>query len=312
MPPLNTGEARIIDPILSNHARGYTHPNRVAHFLFPHIQVMSRGGRRLEFNKESFKLYQTTRAPGADRKKVQFGFLGKKFSLDQHNLVGVLPREIQQEAARIPGVDMGRQAVESVQDIISLGKEYETASLARDAANYDADHKITLAGSDQWDHADSDPKSIVKEGREAIRATIGMRPNTMIIGPTVYNSLDDHPKLLEKFKYTSSESITTAMLARYFDMENVHVGEAIYADDTDTFVDVWGNDIVLAYVAPAGARRQDAPSYGYTYQLSGYPMVEQPVWEKDNKSWEYDVTDEYSPELVGAEAGYLIKDAVSG
>jgi len=311
-PPLSTSEARVVDPILTNHARGYIHPNRVAHLLFPHIPVTVRGGRRIEFNKESFKLYQTLRAPGADRKKVQFGFLGKKFALEQHNLVGLLPTEVRQEAAVVPGIDMGRQAVESVQDIISLGKEHQAATLARDAATYDANHKVTLAGTDQWDDPASDPKADVKVAREAIRGSIGMEPNTMILGPKVYRHLDDHPKLLEKFKYTSSESVTTAMLARYFDIEKVEVGKAIYADDNDDFVDVWGLDVVLAFVAPQGAQRQQAPSYGYTYQLQGHPAVAPAEWEKDNKSWEWDVTDEYSPEVVGAEAGFLIQSAVSG
>lgn len=311
-PPLNPAEARIIDPILTNHARGYIHPSRVAQLLFPIVTVGQRGGRRIEFNKDSFKRYNTKRAPGAKRQEVQFGFLGKKFALEQRDLVGKVPIEIAQEAERVPGINMGRGAVEGVQDIMTLERECEAADLARDANTYDANHKQTLSGSGQWSHADSDPHSDVKDAKESIRATIGMRPNTMILGPLVFNALDEHPKLVERFKYSSSESVTLQMLARYFDIQTVAVGESIYAeDDTENFVDVWGRDVVLAYVPPQGARRMDAPAYGYTYQLDGHPFVGKPWYDDDTKSWKYPTTDEDSPEVVGADAGFLIKDAVA-
>lgn len=310
-PPMNPAQARVVDPILTNHSRGYIHPSRVAPLLFPQILVGQRGGRRIEFNKDSFKLYNTRRAPGAKRGEIQFGYLGQKFALEQHDLVGKVPVEVAEEAAAVPGIDMGRGAVESVQDIISLGTEYDSAQLARNADTYDADHKVTLTGTDQFSHKDSDPKATVKEGKEAIRATIGMYPNVMILGPTVFSALDDHPKLLEKMKYTSSDSITAEMLARYFGVARVAVGESVYAGDDDVFADVWGADVVLAYVAPQGAQRQDAPSYGYTYRLRGHPMVGKPWYDDDTKSWKYPVTDELSPEVVGADAGYLIKDAVA-
>ena len=307
-PPLSPAEARVVDAVLTNHSRGYVHPERVAHHLFPAVTVNQRGGRRIEFNKDSFKLYNTVRAAGGKRQEVEFGFLGQKFALEQHDLVGKLPVEVQEEAARGPGIDLGRSTVESVQDIISLSKEVQSATLARDAAKYAASNKVTLAGSDQWTHADSDPKTVVKEGKEAIRAKIGRYPNTMVLGPLAFSALDDHPKLMEKIKYTSSDSITLAMIAKYFDVQKVVRGDAVYADDEDEFVDVWGNDVVLAYV-PMGTRINE-PSYGYTYQLAGHPFVGKAWYDDDFKSWKYPVTDEFSPELVGAEAGYLIKDAV--
>lgn len=306
---LSPSEARVVDAVLTNHARGYVHPERIAQHLFPAIPVNQRGGRRIEFNKDGFRRMNTRRAPGAKRQEIEFGFLGAKFALEQRDLVGKVPEEIAQEAQRGPGIDMGRQAVEQVQDIISLDKEAEAANLALDPNNYDAAHKVALAGSNQWSHADSDPKADIKTGREAIRSAIGMEPNTLVLGPRPYRALDDHPKILEKFKYTSSESITTAMLARYFDIPNVHVGRAVYANDAGEFVDVWGTSALLAYVPTDGARRMNAPSYGYTYQLAGHPFVGQNWWDNDTKSRKYPVTDEYSAELVGADAGYLIQGA---
>ena len=77
-------------------------------------------------------------------------------------------------------------------------------------------------------------------------------------------------------------------------------------------VDVWGGDAVLAYVPPAGLRQMALPSYGYTYQLSGHPLVEPSRWDADIRSWKNDVLDEFSAELVGADAGFLFQDGGLG
>lgn len=306
---LNPSQARVIDPILSNYARGYSHPERVGHFLFPTATVPVRGGKRLEFGKESFRLYNSRRSPGAATKRVQFGYAGSNYSLEQSSLEGLVPFEIMQEAERVPGLDMAQGAIQMVMNIISLEKEVDQATKAQNAANYDNNHKVTLAGSDQWSHVDSKPKDDIKAAKEAVRSTSGRYPNTMIIGPKVFNVLDDHPAIVEKFKYTSSESITVEMLAKYFDVERVVVGKSVYANDDDEFIDCWGDTATLAYV-PMGDGNWQVPAYGYTYQLSGTPAAEEAYSERNAKSWIYPYTDEWSAELVGPDAGFLIQDII--
>ena len=52
------------------------------------------------------------------------------------------------------------------------------------------------------------------------------------------------------------------------------------------------------------------PSFGYTYQLRSHPFVEGVRWDGDIRSWKNNVFDEYSPEIVGADAGVLIQAAI--
>lgn len=310
---MRTSEARVIDPILSNHARGYRHPEHVGHLLFPRVGMPVRGMKRIEFGRESFMLYQTRRAPGAATKRIEFGYQGAPVALDQHSLEGKVPFEHLQDAARVPGLDLAQRAVNTVLRSISLSLEVAQATKARDANAYDANHKLALAGADKWsDPAASKPRTDVTAAKEAIRSSIGVYPNTMIMGPKVFTSLQDHEAVREQFKYTGRESITKEMLAAYFDLERVEVGKAVYlpegADAAADFTDAWGADVVLAYV-PVGEEAIEVPSYGYTYQLEGTPYVEQPYSERNAKSWIYPVTDEHSAELVGASAGFLIQGA---
>jgi len=307
---MNTSQARVIDPVLSNHARGYRHAGRVGHFLFPYVHIPVRGVKRLEFGKESFRLYKTARAPGGATKRVQFGYQGKSVVLEQHSLEGQVPFEHQEDASMVPGIDIAASSVNLVMSSISLYVEHLQATAATNPANYSVTHREQLVGAAKWDDPLSKPKDQIKSARETVRKTIGVYPNTLVLSPGAFNALDDHPAIVDKFKYTSSDSITTEMLANYFKIPTVAVAESVYADPNDAFQDVWGNTAVLAYVPPTG-QSWEVPSYGYTYRLQGVPYVEQPYSDRNAKSWIYPVTDEYSPELVGAEAGFLFTDVVT-
>jgi len=77
----------------------------------------------------------------------------------------------------------------------------------------------------------------------------------------------------------------------------------------DAFGDVWGNDVVLAYTNISSDPNVEEPSFGYTYAIEGHPLVEQPYWDPNSKSWIYGVSFDNTPVLSGITAGYLIQDA---
>lgn len=306
---MTPSEARVADVVLTEVARGYQNASFVGNKLFPIVPVGQRGGKVIQFGKESFKLYSTGRAPGSTTKRIQFGYEGTDFTLKQDALSGVLPYENMEDANAVPGVDLGGATVMGVQDIIFLSREYQQAAIARNAANYGANNKVTLSGTDQFSDPASKPGTVVKDAVESIRSQTGKRPTIALMGATVFAALQENPAILDRIKYTGRDSITTAMLAALWGVQEVAVGDAIY-DNDGTMTDVWGNDIVLAFAQTAGVSNRGLPSYGYTYRLRGYPMVEQPYYDRDAKSWIYPVTDEGVAVLAGADAGFLIKDAV--
>ena len=93
-------------------------------------------------------------------------------------------------------------------------------------------------------------------------------------------------------------------------MSRVVVGDAIYEDQaTGLLADVWGKDVVVAYTEIGTLADAGLPSYGYTYRLRGYPLVEVPYMDRSAKLWAYPVNDERSPVLAASGAGFLIKGA---
>ena len=307
--PLNTRTAAVIDPILSNHARGYRNAKFVGDVLFPRVPVPNRSMTLLKFGKQSFRKLNTRRAPGSNVKRVQYGYESGNIALVQDSVEGVVPVEHQEEASKVPGIDLGAHAINMVLDSVDPGLELDTAQLARDPANYDVNHKLALAGAARWTSDSSDPGADIGNAKEAIRGYIGPRPNVLMLGPSAVKALKRHPKIIDRFKYTSSASLTLDMLAAYFELEKV-VSAAVYlpetAGDTTRATDIRGDDAILAYVPQAGQNFM-VPSYGYTYELMGYPQVETPYYARETKSWIYPTTTERKPYLVGA--GFLFQNA---
>ena len=316
MSQISLAQARVINPVLTSIAQGYQNLDFVGGKLFPTVPVGLRAGNILSFSKEDFMLYSTARAPGENTKRVSYGYANGTYGLVDYSLEGQLPIEIQQEASSPANgfsIDMASMTINKTLNIMALRLEYAQATLARTAGSYAGSNKVTLSGTSQWSDFSgvSDPIANVETAKEAIRASTGKRPNVMIMGPQVMAKLRQHPKIVDRMKYTGRDVATVEILASLFGVREVIVGEAIYASDSGTFSDVWGKDVVLAYSETAGIAAGGTPTYGYTYQLDGYPLAEAPYYERNSKSWFFPVTRAEAPVLTAALSGYLITNAVA-
>jgi hypothetical protein len=306
--------ARVIDPVLSTIAQGYQNSAMIASALFPQVAVPLRAGKIITFGKEDFMLYGTQRSPGENTKRVQFGYSAGSFALVDYSLEGQVPIEVLQEGQNGPGIDHAAMAVRKVSAIMALRLEKAAADLARTAASYAAANKTTLTSTAQWSDFTgvSQPMQNIETAKEAVRSATGKRPNTVVMGAAVMAKLRQHPIVVDRMKYTGRDVATVEILASLFGVDRVLVGDALYANDAGTtFTDVWGKDVVVAYTELASVGDMGAPSYGYTYNLNGYPLAEEAYFDRNTKSWVFPVTRAEAPVLASASAGYLITNAVA-
>lgn len=309
---MNSRQAQVIDPILSTQARAYSNAEFIGTRILPYADIPNRSMQVIRFGKDAFRKYlDTRRAPGAETRRVQFGYASDPVALKQEALEALVPDEIAGDAKSVPGVDLAATSIQGVQDIIGLGREAEIAGIVQNPATYGANNKMALAGASKWSDPASKPSEDIRDGREAVRRMIGRKPNVLVLGPTVFNVLAEHPAIMDKFKYTSHDSLTEAMLAKYFQVDEVIVGNAVAlaegaADDAPAD-DIWGNNAILLYRAGSNFM---VPAFGYTYRLKGFPAVEQPYYERNRKSWIYPVTEEFRPYVTGPEGGFLFQNPV--
>jgi hypothetical protein len=121
------------------------------------------------------------------------------------------------------------------------------------------------------EYANSDPIEDIETGKATILTNTGFLPNTMVLGYNVFRRLKWHPDVKDTFKYVSSESITSGMLAQMFELDRILVAKAIKATnnegETAAYSMTHGNHALLCYVNPSPGLL--APSAGYTFTWNG-------------------------------------------
>ena len=117
----------------------------------------------------------------------------------------------------------------------------------------------------------SDPLQDVEGWKETILSTTGIMPNTLVLGYQVFRQLKNHPDIVDRFKYTSSATVTTDMLSAIFDIERVLVASAVEntaaEGATNSFSFTHGKAAMLLHVAPSPSLL--TPSAGYTFAWTG-------------------------------------------
>lgn len=315
MPLMTLSQVRVQDPIMTAVIQGYNRPELIGNFALPPVQVATRSGKIIEFGKTDFARYDTLRAPGGPtRRRPLAEYTGRQYNLLQDSIEGELPMEFIEEAqANNVPFDLQTEAAEGAKYSIDLNLEYRQARLITDPTQYGT-NTIVLSGSDQWLDPASDPIAQVFEMKEMVRRQVGVYPNSAIIGPTVLAALANHPAIRDQLKYTSGDPITAEILAaKIFGFtRGMKVGGSLTLDpDTDELVDIWGDIIWMGYVPPTITNRRQ-PSFGYTYTLKGYPIAEEPYYDRNHKCWYYPVTNESQPLLTGLVAGFLARNVAGG
>lgn len=309
---------RMVDPVLTNLAVGYTNADMVGAALMPYVNVEKESGKVPIFNKDNFKVYATERGLRARSNRINPGDMSTvAFSLAEHDLEYPIDYREDAESA----FPMQRHATMSVVEGIRLRHEKMVADLVQNAATYAASNKIGISGASGFANAASDPEGVIDNAKNAVRAGIVKDPNTMVIGYQMWRNLKRHPQLKAILSDTRPRLVQLADLRDIFEIPNIYIGRGVYSTDAGVMVDIWGNNAVLAYVPtaasvtpengavvdPGASRSMYEPSFGYTLRKAGQPVVD--TRTEDGKLELVRNTDIFTPFLLGADAGYLITDA---
>ena len=296
-----------INAYLSEVARGYGNNSFIAENLFPIIDSEKEKIDIFQFNKEAFQLYDTERAIRANSNVITpKGFSKHTATLAEHDLAYPIDYREEDEAEK---VKLQLHATNVVTEGLKLKLEKQCADLAQDPKNYATENKIALSGTSQFTNDASDPLKVVNAGKDAVCGKIGKDPNTLVMGQEVWQALKQNTSLKNLIASSSNKIITLDLLKEFFEIENIVVGRSIYADANNNFARVWGNNIILAYVPKLTSRTEYDPSFGYTVRKKDALQIDE--YQKEGNKVKYiRATDIYTPFLVGAEAGYLISNAV--
>ena len=292
-----------INAYLSKVARGYSNSAFIAENLFPVIDSELEKVDIFEFNKEAFQVYDTERSIRANSNVISpKGFNKKTTTLTEHDLAYPIDYR-EEEESKV--VKLQLHATNVVTEGLKLKHEKQCADLVQNVDNYDTGNKIVLSGMHLFSSQYSDPEGVIDDAKNAICSKIAQEPNTMVMGYEAYKDLKRNPVLRKLVSDSSTKIVTLDLMKQIFDIENIYVGKSVFVNESNEFVKVWGNKIVLAYVPKLDSRTEYDPSFAYTVKKKDSLKIDE-YTKEGNKVKYIRATDIYTPFLVGADAGYLI------
>lgn len=289
----------------------------VANQVFPIVPVEYQSDKYFVFDSADFRRNNAKpRAPGTESAGGGFDISTATYTCEVYSIHKDLPDQIRRNSD--PAIDLDRSAAEFVMQQLLIQKESDWASTFFDTGVWGTD---VVGGTDftVWDDGASTPRDNIITGASAIAKKIGNDPNTLVVGREVHDQLKDHPLIKEQYKYTSSESLTPALLANYFDVDRYIVGHASYTSSeegasSETNAFILGKHALLCHVPPNPGLMQPAAGYtfawrGFTRSNNGYRTkrfrMEQLDSDRIESEWAYD----HKATLAGA--GYFFSGAVS-
>lgn len=277
------------DPILSTLAIQHENAEVVGHQMAPVIPVIDRKGKFPHFDRSSMQRPpETRRAPHGRANETEFGWIWRDFDLEEHALSFPYEDKERQEYERL-GDRMGaaqlfqleRDGVIHTEDQLQLGREETIAAKLRD--NSIPGEAVTAGGgttgavTGKWDEAATDIPAFGRKARLEIYRKSRKVMNTALLPWFAHDVAMWSPSMREYLGQNTPQFVDEAMLRRIFQVQNVIIGAAsvdvgMNPDPivTPTFEDVWGNDVIFAYVDPAssGQRSRRSESFAYTFRYA--------------------------------------------
>ena len=258
-----------LDQPLNTVSVGYKNDDYFAEQLFPVVPVKKQSGRYWVFGRERFRQYETIRHAGAEAREIApWSLSNNAYFCDDHSLKDKISDE---ERANSDGTDVEINTTENLTNALLLDIEIRAANLVLGGTV----PSTTLSGTSQWsDYVNSDPVAAVEAQKTVIKKAIARTPNTLAVSYPVFATMRQHPKIIDRFKFTQVGVLDQQALKTAFGVDNFWVLGAEYdtaAEGQMPSLDfVWGKHALLAYVVPEP--RQRDMTLGYTFRwLFGAP-----------------------------------------
>lgn len=272
--PLPTASQVHIDAALTNIS--VMHMQSPSSFVydkvFPVVPVQKQSDKYFIFDRsDTFRDASQKRAPGTKAARIGMRLSNDAYFCDEFALAQEIPDQVRNNAD--PSVDVERASTITVTQNMMIGAETNWVSNYFTTGKWGTDY---TGGSSftKWDNfSGSDPQSDISEARVTVKKNTGYDPNTMVVAYEVNEVLKRHPLVKEQFKYTSADSISEQMLARFFNVDRYLVAGGVKTTSAEgaesaTFDFIAGDGCLLAYVPSAPGIM--VPAAGYTFVWAGY------------------------------------------
>lgn len=314
--PTPTPEQVHVDQLLSNISIAYRPVGMIADQIFPIVGVNKQSGLFAIYNKSNwFRVPNTRQAPGTVPNDVAFTVGSGQYITQKFGLGTDVWYETQRNADN-PFAPL-QDGTEFLRDQLALDFEQRVFNLCATGCG----SSQALTGTDALsDFDNSDPLTVFRTGRQAVRSTTGRRPNVCVIGQKAWDILQYHPDLV-RAAYPGAGiggTLQQDQFARILGVDKILVGETIkntaQEGQADTFTDVWSTHMFYMYIEPNPGLMK--PSFGYAFNWTnptdGSPPSFSIKRREDLKRESTELwTSYYQDErIVAPELGFMIQSGI--
>lgn len=303
-----------VDAALTNVSVAYRNSEYIADDVAPPVIVRKQSDKYYVYDAEREAMRSTPdrRSPGAEANEVNFALSTDSYYCEDHALSASVPDEERENAD--PAIQPEIDRTELLTDKIGLNREIEIETLLRTDA---AIPEIVLDPAEQWDSPDNDPLPRFRVARQTIFQNCQRRANTIVLPYKVFDVVRNHPKVVERIKYSSAGILNEQLLAQLLDVDRVLVPRA-YKNTapkgrTASVSPIWGAGAYMLYVPPRPALKQVSVAYTFVWNVAGGvngAVVER--WrEARRKADMIRVQKYYDQKLVAPGAAYRMLNVVA-
>lgn len=304
-----------VDAALTNVSVAYRNNEYIADHVAPPVPVRKQSDKYFVYDteREAMRATADRRSPGAEATEVNFAVSTDSYYCEDHALESAIPDEERENAD--PAIQPDIDRTEFLTDKINLNREIALETLLRTGAGIAED---ALDPAEQWDNPANDPLPRFQTARLEIFEQVQKRANTVILPYNVFDIVRNHPKVVERIKYSSAGVLSEDLLAQLLDVDKVLVARSFKntaaKGQAANVTPVWGRNVYMLYVPPRPALKQ--VSLAYTFSWTGSPgsvagtLVER--WrEARRKADMIRVQKYYDTKLVAPGAGYRITNVIA-
>jgi hypothetical protein len=286
----------------ANFAKMYRNNMLIGDMLAPRCPMDRQTFQYVVHDRSAMRLdAQTLRAPGDAPQAVRSSFSTASYFCKSHALAAKIPFETEQYGLGF-GFSEIAKATQNVMDKLLLDREVYLANLLLNPTN--TPNTLALAGAAMWDqygggiNGTSQPIQNVEAAKAVVRQS-GVLANVLIISDPTFVALQNHPVIIDRFKYTVKGAITLDDLSTVFGINTV-VASAFQVDKNNVGSFVWGQSAILAYVQDVSSQNDLSALKTFVWTaasqtVDGYGVLVEPQYPLSSKTtlvstdWYWDV-----------------------
>lgn len=254
----------------------------IADELSPKFMVEKESDQYYVYSKDNFRIPDTLRADGAESNKDSFTLSIGSYVLAEHTLHDDITDRQRRNADKAIRLDV--DVTENLTTKIMLRREKDLADIYQASGAFSTSLSLTSTLAWSANTTLSNPITQIDSIASAILTNSGKLPNVVAIDDPSFRAAKEHVSIVDRIKYTSSDSVSEKLLAKLWNVEKVLVGRATYntAEEglTDSLSFVWTDTAIIAFVEKNPGLKK--PSTGYTFwqNQTGVPFKVK-KWRED-------------------------------